>query len=55
MYGDWWFGGTDPAGNVLDDAAGVPQAGALAGRVVPLSYPRAGNDYLFGVPAASCR
>jgi hypothetical protein len=54
MCGDWWFGVTDPVGNVLDDPSGVPQVGALTA-CASCHIPRAGDDYLFGVPAADRR
>jgi hypothetical protein len=46
--GDWWFGVTDPAGVPLVDGAG-PQVGRLTD-CHGCHLPRAGDDYLFGVP-----
>lgn len=48
--GDWWFGVTDPAGTPLDDASG-PEVGRLTA-CHGCHLPRAGDDYLFGVPRA---
>jgi hypothetical protein len=52
--GDWWFGVTDPQGNVLADASGVPQTGAIA-ECASCHIPRATDDFLFGVPSADRR
>ncbi len=49
--GDWWFGLTDPQGNPIPDANGKPQVGRLTG-CHSCHIPRAGDGYLFGVPAA---
>ena len=49
--GDWWFAVADPEGNVLPDASGEPQIGRLTA-CHGCHLPRAGDDFLFGVPAA---
>jgi hypothetical protein len=51
--GNLWFADANPKGNILTDANGNPQLGALPGCGSCHQSTRSKQDYLFGVPFTS--